>query len=285
MEVEEEVGEEELGGERVRKRGSTTPRRMRRRASSFVIIRGSVPLEWSQPLRDFFWKYKIIFNRRAKGGVRAEDEKENAAVSAAPLRSHFAELTSRYGRITVVDLLKASRGDEAMLRSTFGRAVSQLPARVVKSSHKPPLPEEEQQEEEKEEEEEEEEEEDRAPATLGEDGGGGDGRGKESSRDVRYVAYDFHAECQDGNDAALTRLLTRLRLEVQAHGQYVEAAATAAVPVNISKNNNNSNNGNENKTSPTTGIIIKTQKGVFRVNCKDCLDRTNLVQSAVGTCL
>jgi len=79
--------------------------------SSFNILRGSVPLEWSQPLRDVFWKYKITI----------KDEEE-----ATPVRKHFAALTSRYGSVAVIDLL-AFRRDEALLRCAFGRAVSQLP--------------------------------------------------------------------------------------------------------------------------------------------------------------
>jgi len=29
-------------------------------------------------------------------------------------------------------------------------------------------------------------------------------------------------------------------------------------------------------------VVLAQQKGVFRVNCIDCLDRTNVVQSAFG---
>ena len=192
------------------------------------------------------------------GGGEGEGEGETTtSAAAAPLRTHFADLTSRYGRVTVVDLLKATRGDEAMLRSAFSRAVSQLP--------------------------------EYKKADDGSGGGGG-------SRDVRYVAYDFHSESQGGNVAALTKLLMRLRTEVQEHGQYVEqraaasgdaaadaAAAAAGVKTTAPKKTTTLSTPKPSSSSPpSSSPARKLQKGVFRVNCKDCLDRTNLVQSAVA---
>lgn len=164
-------------------------------ASSFVILRGSVPLEWSQPLRDLFWKFKI----------RIRNAKE-----VTPLKKHFDTLTSDYGRVTVVDLLK-TEGNEGLLRDAFGRAVTGLPHAGA------------------------------GPSVI------------------RYVPFDFHSMSRRGAVTALTRLLSILVDEVREFGQYV-------------------NSPNEIEETQT----VKLQKGVFRVNCKDCLDRTNLVQSAVA---
>ena len=34
--------------------------------------------------------------------------------------------------------------------------------------------------------------------------------------------------------------------------------------------------------SPSLGVSESSQSGVFRTNCIDCLDRTNVVQSLIG---
>jgi hypothetical protein len=192
--------------------------------SSFVILRGSVPLKWSQPLRDFFWKYRMTIKQVA--------EAEEA--EASPLQNHFAALTSEYGRVSIIDLLKQSRGDEALLSFAFSRAVSQLPRQYS---------------------------DDEGPSA------------------VRYVAYDFHSESAGGNVAALARLLVRLRTEGIKSGIYVEAHSSEAA-ASEKKTKTKTLSTTTKTTRSSSGVRL--QKGVFRVNCKDCLDRTNLVQSAVA---
>jgi hypothetical protein len=39
---------------------------------------------------------------------------------------------------------------------------------------------------------------------------------------------------------------------------------------------------NPNKKNKSEWEIISTQKAVFRTNCIDCLDRTNVVQSCIA---
>lgn len=241
-----EVEEEE--DEKQKKKAKQT-KKTKKRASSFVILRGSVPLEWSQPLRDFFWKYRITIKDHAQG-------------VAAPLRNHFADLTARYGRVTVVDLL-ASRGDEALLQSAFSRAVSQL-QEYADNAHDDDHDDDEHLRHD-------DHDDDDTDRAHGLDDRAHGHRRRRSPRAVRYVAYDFHSESKSGNVAALAKLLTRLRTEVQEHGQYVEASEDAK--------KDEIQNANQAKT---TSAAKRWQKGVFRVNCKDCLDRTNLVQSAVG---
>jgi len=204
----------------------------KRGASSFVIVRGSVPLRWSQPLRNFFWKYRIFMTGtgneevESEAPVDAEAEAEahvEGVEAATPLRRHFSALGVRYGRVTVVDLLSC-HGDEARLRLAFANAVSQLPLTAD----------------------------------------------RDLSPSLRYVQYDFSRESRGagGNVAALGTLVTSLGGELRAHGHFVD-------PFNPGEHYTAA-------TARSTRCAVRQQEGVFRVNCKDCLDRTNLVQAGVA---
>lgn len=69
---------------------------------------------------------------------------------------------------------------------------------------------------------------------------------------VRYEAFDFHAECGHMKWERLNILIDRLAHEQDEFGYFL-----------LGRN----------------GIVISQQSGVFRTNCIDCLDRTNVVQS------
>jgi hypothetical protein len=159
---------------------------------SFVIIRGSVPLRWSQPLVNLAWNQRIQVNE---------------PTDITPVHRHFARLLSRYGIITVVDLLGTS-GDEGRLKACFKKALASLPL----------------------------------PRMCGEKG-------------VRYFQYDVRTESQRGFPAQLEELRTWSKSEVCQQGYFANMLDDRAV-----------------------NAAIRMQKGVFRVNCKDCLDRTNIIQ-------
>ena len=163
--------------------------------SSFVMVRGSVPLKWSQPLRDLSWNQKISFN--SSGNISST-------------RRHFAKLVSHYGHVKVVDLL-SSRGEEGMLKQAFLRSVSLLPPSNHPSAH------------------------------------------------VQYFHFDLHEEMTNSNTAALERLASWTKAESSDLGQFMFVS------------------GREE-----SGCQMNLQNGVFRVNCKDCLDRTNLVQRIIA---
>ncbi|KAJ2183533.1 hypothetical protein GGH18_004918, partial [Coemansia sp. RSA 530] len=74
------------------------------------------------------------------------------------------------------------------------------------------------------------------------------------ARMVRYVPWDFHHETRGMRYENVQQLVEQLRGEISGMGYYWHA-------------------GN----APLT-----TQHGIFRVNCMDCLDRTNVVQSAIA---
>eukprot|EP00184_Porphyridium_aerugineum_P004517 CAMPEP_0184708508 /NCGR_PEP_ID=MMETSP0313-20130426/37812_1 /TAXON_ID=2792 /ORGANISM="Porphyridium aerugineum, Strain SAG 1380-2" /LENGTH=780 /DNA_ID=CAMNT_0027170101 /DNA_START=211 /DNA_END=2550 /DNA_ORIENTATION=+ len=75
------------------------------------------------------------------------------------------------------------------------------------------------------------------------------------ARPPRLVAFDFHEHCSGKEyERGLASLVSRLKEDIVAFGVY----------------------SNKNL------IDSSVQKGVFRVNCVDCLDRTNVVQSAIA---
>ena len=78
---------------------------------------------------------------------------------------------------------------------------------------------------------------------------------------LSITQYDFHAAVKaTGNEAVRQDLSTRL-YEVANSTQHFGWTAIDA----------------------TTGQIVEQQQGVFRVNCLDCLDRTNYVQDVISS--
>merc|ERR1711939_1129647 len=99
-----------------------------------------------------------------------------------------------------------------------------------------------------------------------------DGEGGEGQAKVRYVPWDFHAECGSlafNNVAALTELI---RDDIQQHG-YFRFDQGSESPV---KRKGQAQQANEIMPGCTL------QCGTFRVNCCDSLDRTNVIQSKIA---
>ncbi|XP_045505127.1 phosphatidylinositol-3-phosphatase SAC1 isoform X1 [Colias croceus] len=71
---------------------------------------------------------------------------------------------------------------------------------------------------------------------------------------VRYEPFDFHAECRGMRYDRLCVLLDRVAHEQKEFGYFLSRGET----------------------------VIMRQTGVFRTNCVDCLDRTNVVQSLLA---
>lgn len=72
---------------------------------------------------------------------------------------------------------------------------------------------------------------------------------------IRYEAFDFHSECSKMRWHRLSILLDRLTPELDEFGYF---------------------------GMRIDGTVVSTQTGVFRTNCMDCLDRTNVVQSMLA---
>ncbi|KDN52684.1 hypothetical protein K437DRAFT_253878 [Tilletiaria anomala UBC 951] len=77
---------------------------------------------------------------------------------------------------------------------------------------------------------------------------------------VKYVAFDFHKECSAMRFENVSKLLGNVHETMESMGYFWASK--------------------KNATSAIT--IASKQMGAFRVSCLDCLDRTNVVQSAFG---
>lgn len=75
------------------------------------------------------------------------------------------------------------------------------------------------------------------------------------NKNVRYESYDFHHECRKMRWERLSNLVQRLQQELTDFGVFHLA---------------------EGKN------VVTRQTGIFRTNCIDCLDRTNVVQSLLA---
>lgn len=72
---------------------------------------------------------------------------------------------------------------------------------------------------------------------------------------VRYEAFDFHSECRKMQWHRLSILIDRIALDQEEMGYFLLLR---------------------------DGTLFSMQEGVFRTNCVDCLDRTNVVQSMLA---
>ncbi len=69
-------------------------------------------------------------------------------------------------------------------------------------------------------------------------------------KNIKYTYYDFHMETKGDNFHRLNELMVKIEELIKKFGYYVE--------------------------NRYTGRVLLEQKGVIRVNCLDCLDRTNV---------
>eukprot|EP00123_Amoebidium_parasiticum_P021692 comp7192_c0_seq2/m.2910 comp7192_c0_seq2/g.2910 ORF comp7192_c0_seq2/g.2910 comp7192_c0_seq2/m.2910 type:complete len:464 (-) comp7192_c0_seq2:529-1920(-) len=75
------------------------------------------------------------------------------------------------------------------------------------------------------------------------------------SEHIRYVFFDFHKECSKMRWHRLSLLMDDIAADHKRQGYFVQNS---------------------------TGQVLGHQVGVFRANCMDCLDRTNVVQSMIA---
>ncbi|KAL9616124.1 MAG: hypothetical protein Q9160_008980 [Pyrenula sp. 1 TL-2023] len=93
-----------------------------------------------------------------------------------------------------------------------------------------------------------------------------------SHRMLRSTEYDFHAETRGGNGYEGARMIRRY-LDESAEGfayflseEVVDETSTV----------------NKGQPGLRRTIVVLQQEGMFRTNCLDCLDRTNLVQGMIS---
>ncbi|KAI5451680.1 hypothetical protein NCC49_001661 [Naganishia albida] len=73
-------------------------------------------------------------------------------------------------------------------------------------------------------------------------------------KDVRYTEFDFHNECKGMKYENIGKLINQLQSTFSEQGYFWTCQ----------------------------GEVMREQSGTFRVNCIDCLDRTNVVESALA---
>ncbi|KAI8468529.1 MAG: SacI homology domain-containing protein [Monoraphidium minutum] len=77
---------------------------------------------------------------------------------------------------------------------------------------------------------------------------------------LHYTAFDFHKECGATNYGRLSVLWSSIEADAAAYGLYLQPGPAGGPP----------------------GVAAARQSGAFRINCVDCLDRTNVVQGVLG---
>jgi len=84
---------------------------------------------------------------------------------------------------------------------------------------------------------------------------------------MRLIWFDFHAECKNMKYENISILLDKITHEMDNYGYfYIETSKEKETIA-------------ERTERP---VKRNVQKGIFRTNCMDCLDRTNVVQSVVA---
>lgn len=95
---------------------------------------------------------------------------------------------------------------------------------------------------------------------------------KESGIDgIYYDAFDFHQECSKFRWDNLKHLISRLKKPMERFGYFYKKVTKDPTQPPSSY-----------LAPPSLPNIETTQSGVFRTNCMDCLDRTNVVQSMLA---
>jgi phosphatidylinositol 4-phosphatase len=89
--------------------------------------------------------------------------------------------------------------------------------------------------------------------------------------DVVYKEWDFHKECKGMRFENVSRLVSLIEPDMDKMG----CVSLDTVPFRrMSKMHS--------YFECTSSRLLNTQQGAFRTNCMDCLDRTNVVQSALA---
>ncbi|KAF4122575.1 synaptojanin [Geosmithia morbida] len=160
------------------------------------------------------------------------------------LDKHFEELEQTYGAIHVVNLLSESKSSEVELSSLYTNGIRHCPLS--------------------------------RPST------------EDSSPDsvlLRETRYDFHAETKGPAGYEAARGIRRyIEDSIDAFAYYL---AEERHDVSASSNNSSSSlnvlDGVGSTTLPNRHLeAVQQQQGVFRTNCLDCLDRTNLIQTLIS---
>ena len=169
----------------------------------------------------------------------------------APFEAHHASLAEAHGAIVCVDLLRDA-GGERRLRTAHRDAHERVAAKKTASEPVNEVKEEE-------------EEERAGPEEPRE-------ATRKKSRGAKYVAFGTPRAGRGRERRATDALLATLAGDLDAHGAFVVRAGRARAASKAAPR----------ASPPPPPSLLRRQLGALRVNCKDCLDRTNLAQSAVA---
>lgn len=89
---------------------------------------------------------------------------------------------------------------------------------------------------------------------------------------LRATEFDFHAQTKGPSGFEAANLISRI----------VEPSADAFSFFLIESTSRKSNRGTNRRGQKEIEFVMLQQEGVFRTNCLDCLDRTNLVQGILS---
>ena len=106
---------------------------------------------------------------------------------------------------------------------------------------------------------------------------------------ARYFGFDYHLESKQGGSRALSSLISTLSPLLDAHRfSWYTLAASPSPPLAPSDLSSPSEGDSAappalpDRTARSFSVELSRQLGVVRTNCVDCLDRTNVVQSAIA---
>ncbi|KAE8211702.1 hypothetical protein CF327_g4571 [Tilletia walkeri] len=235
------------------------------RLATFTQMRGSVPLFWSQS--PFSLRPPIVMER---------SERDNAVAC----KRHFEMLTERYGHVTCINLAE-QHGREGTLTGSFrlhvnaiegikedeskaGNAEAELsPAAAAAKAADP-----------------------HASPKLDSEGIWNAVTALGNPLPVHYYAFDFHNMCKGMKFENVKFLIAEMNERLGSMGWFERAVASdegwAEKDAVLGASFDATNKGTAAKDASQGSGVQRTQDGIFRVNCIDCLDRTNVVQSALA---
>jgi len=242
------------------------------RIATFTQMRGSVPLFWSQS--PFSLRPPIVMER---------SEKDNALAC----RRHFEMLNGRYGHVTCINLAE-QHGREGTLSESFRLHVNALegvkdpePVAADVDLDTATLA---------------------GAATKADDAHAVPKLDKDAIWNavtasgphlpVHYHAFDFHNICRGMKFENVAILIREMNERLGSMGWFERTVSTEDAWAEQDRILNldggvssGTVSGGDNSGSAFgrgTAKVLRSQDGIFRVNCIDCLDRTNVVQSALA---
>ncbi|WRT70889.1 uncharacterized protein IL334_007888 [Kwoniella shivajii] len=101
------------------------------------------------------------------------------------------------------------------------------------------------------------------------------------SEKAHYLYFDFHHECRKLRFDKIQLLIDRLENDLNSMGWF-HSINPSSSQYGQPQHHSTFQHQQQQQTSKNDTVILSKQGGVIRSNCMDCLDRTNVAQSALG---